>query len=77
MGRRQGYDGIAVCVPVTIPYSRYSERSAHWFCGRALAQLIAGAGIAKGEIHSGAVDLHGRGSVFRYGLDLETCRQGA
>ncbi|MEQ8349661.1 MAG: thiolase family protein [Sneathiellaceae bacterium] len=47
---RQGYDGIAVCVPVTVPYARYSERSAHWFCGRALAALIAGAGIDKLEV---------------------------
>ena len=47
---RMGYDGIAVCVPVTVPYSRYSLRSAHWFCGRALADLIAGAGVAKADV---------------------------
>jgi len=44
------YDGVAVCVPVTVPYTRYSIRSAHWFCGRALAGLIEGAGLAKHEI---------------------------
>jgi acetyl-CoA acetyltransferase len=47
---RMNYDGVAVCVPVTIPYSRYSLRSAHWFCGRALAELIKGAGIDKSEV---------------------------
>ena len=48
--RRRGYEGVAVCVPVTIPYSRYSLRSAHWFCGRALAALLEGAGIAKDQV---------------------------
>jgi acetyl-CoA acetyltransferase len=47
---RMDYQGIAVCVPVTIPYSRYSLRGAHWFCGRALAELIKGAGIAKHDV---------------------------
>ena len=47
---RRDYQGVAVCVPVTIPYSRYSLRSAHWFCGRALAALIRQAGIAKDDI---------------------------
>jgi len=37
-------------VPVTIPYSKYSLRSAHWFCGRALAELIKVAGIAKDQV---------------------------
>ncbi len=47
---RQDYRGVAVCVPVTVPYSRYSLRSAHWFCGRALAELIKGAGITKQDV---------------------------
>ncbi len=47
---RMDYSGVAVCVPVTVPYSRYSLRSAHWFCGRALAELIKGAGIVKDEV---------------------------
>lgn len=45
-----GYEGVAVCVPVTIPYSRYSLRSAHWFCGRALAALLQQAGIPKDQV---------------------------
>ena len=50
MAKRHGYEGVAVCVPVTVPYTRYSIKSAHWFCGRALAGLIKGAGIDKNEV---------------------------
>ena len=50
MAERQGYEGVAVCVPVTVPYSRYSIKSAHWFCGRALAGLIEDAGIGKSDV---------------------------
>lgn len=49
-GGRRGYDGVAVCAPVTVPYVRHSIRSAHWFCGRALAALIERAGIAKDAV---------------------------
>ena len=48
--RRLGYDGIVVAAPVTVPYARHSIRSAHWFCGTALAALIREAGIAKHDI---------------------------
>lgn len=48
--KRQNYDGIAVCAPVTIPYSRYSLRSAQWFCGRSIAELIKSAKIEKNDI---------------------------
>ena len=47
---RRGYDGIVVAAPVTVPYARYSIRSAHWFCGRALAGLIEAAGLEKPDI---------------------------
>ena len=48
--KRQGYEGVAVAVPVTVPYSRYSIRSAHWFVARALAALLEGAGLAKDDV---------------------------
>ncbi|MEE2999006.1 MAG: thiolase family protein [Pseudomonadota bacterium] len=48
--KRQDYDGIAVCAPVTIPYSRYSLRSAQWFCGKSIAELIRSAKIEKNDI---------------------------
>jgi acetyl-CoA acetyltransferase len=49
-GRIAGYDGVAVAVPVTVPYERFSIRGAHWFVARALKQLVDGAGISKDEI---------------------------
>jgi acetyl-CoA acetyltransferase len=51
MARRQaGYDQVAVAVPVTVPYERFTIRGAHWFMGRALKLLIDGAGIAKSDV---------------------------
>ena len=47
---RDRYEGVAVCAPATVPYMRYSIRSAHWFCGRALAALLEAAGLAKEEV---------------------------
>jgi acetyl-CoA acetyltransferase len=47
---RAGYAGVAVAVPVTVPYVRYSIKSAHWFIARALAALLQGAGLAKDAI---------------------------
>ena len=50
MSERAGYDGVAVTVPVTVPYVRYSIRGAHWFLARAIAELIKRAGLKKSEI---------------------------
>lgn len=47
---RKGYDGVAVAVPVTVPYERYSTHGAHWFIGRLLATMVREAGIAKDDI---------------------------
>ena len=47
---RLGYAGVAVVAPVTIPYQRYSSRSAHWWLGRALGELIRVSGIEKSHI---------------------------
>ncbi|MBM3395127.1 MAG: thiolase family protein, partial [Betaproteobacteria bacterium] len=48
--RRRGYEGVAVAVPVTVPYVRYSSRSAHWFIAQALAKLIKDSGLDKARI---------------------------
>ena len=48
--RIAGYDGVAVAVPVTVPYERFSIRGAHWFVARALKQLVEGAGISKDDV---------------------------
>jgi acetyl-CoA acetyltransferase len=50
MTRRQSYEGVALAVPVTVPYARYSTRSAHWFVGRALHALLRESGLAKEQI---------------------------
>ena len=43
---RQGYDGVVLAVPVTVPYQRYSTDSTQWWVGRALAALAAGSGLS-------------------------------
>src|SRR5580692_2672294 len=39
-----------IAAPVTVPYVRYSIRSAHWFFGRALAQLLKESGLDKSDV---------------------------
>src|ERR1051325_6174808 len=48
--RRAGYEDVAVAVPVTIPYVRFSIRSAHWWLGRALGELVLQSKLKKAEI---------------------------
>src|SRR5687767_12999282 len=50
MSKRLSYEGVAVAVPVTVPYVRYSTRSAHWFIGQALEALVKASGVAKEDI---------------------------
>ena len=50
MARRQSYDGVAVTVPVTVPYERYSTRGAHWFLGQAVRGLVTDSGLKKEAI---------------------------
>jgi acetyl-CoA acetyltransferase len=52
---RTGYDDVVLAAPVTVPYVRFSIKSAHWFLGGAVAQLIAAAKIAKARIDGMAV----------------------
>ena len=48
--RRKSYEGVAVAVPVTVPYVRYSTHGAHWFLGQALHALVQASGVAKEQI---------------------------
>lgn len=50
MSRRKGYEGVAVAVPVTVPYVRYSTRSAHAFIGAAVKALLDASGLKKDDI---------------------------
>ena len=47
---RQSYEGVAVAVPVTVPYVRYSTRTAHWFIGQAVSGLLQASGLKKADI---------------------------
>jgi acetyl-CoA acetyltransferase len=47
---RSGYEGVAVAVPVTVPYARYSIRSAHWWLARALDSLLRESKLSKSDI---------------------------
>jgi acetyl-CoA acetyltransferase len=44
---RQGYQGVVVAAPVTVPYVRYSIRAAHWWLARALDSLLKKSGLSK------------------------------
>jgi acetyl-CoA acetyltransferase len=46
----RSYQGVVVAVPVTVPYARYSIRSAHWWIARALGALIRESGLRKTDI---------------------------
>lgn len=50
MTRRLGYEGVAVAVPVTVPYQRYATQGAHWFVGQALKGLLDASGLDKRQI---------------------------
>lgn len=45
-----GYDDVVVTAPVTVPYVRYSEASAHAFIARALTGLLQSSGLRKTDI---------------------------
>ena len=47
---RTPYQDVVVAAPVTVPYVRYSIRSAHWFLARTLAGLLDSAGLGKDEV---------------------------
>ena len=52
---RKSYEGVAVAVPVTVPYVRHSIRSSHWWLARALALLLEDSGLNKEELDGLAV----------------------
>jgi acetyl-CoA acetyltransferase len=47
---RQGYQGVVVAIPVTVPYVRYSIRAGHWWLARALSEIIDRSGLKKEDI---------------------------
>src|SRR3984893_7749292 len=47
---RKPYGDVVICVPVTVPYRRYSTNSAHWWIGRALHELVKRSGLRVQDI---------------------------
>jgi acetyl-CoA acetyltransferase len=47
---RKAYDGVAVAVPVTVPYVRYSIRAAHWWLARAFSGILQASNLRKEDI---------------------------
>jgi acyl-coenzyme A synthetase/AMP-(fatty) acid ligase/acetyl-CoA acetyltransferase len=48
--RSQDYADVVLVAPVTVPYVRYSVRSAHWFVAQALSGLLKESGLDKTDI---------------------------
>ncbi|RIV82595.1 thiolase family protein [Aurantiacibacter xanthus] len=44
------YDNVAVCAPVTVPYQRFSNETAHWWAGAALRQLRDTMGLTPRDV---------------------------
>jgi acetyl-CoA acetyltransferase len=47
---RQGYDGVVLAAPVTVPYVRYSIRAAHWWLARCISELLKASGLRKDDV---------------------------
>ena len=52
---RKSYEGVVACLPVTIPYRRYSTNSAQWWLGRALHEITQRTGLRPKDIDGFAV----------------------
>ena len=50
MSRRTSYDGVVAVLPTTIPYTRYSIQTAHWWIGSALREVARSAGLHPRDI---------------------------
>ena len=48
--KRQGYDGVVLAVPVSVPYIRYSNETAHWWIACALRAMLEQADIAPRDL---------------------------
>ncbi len=49
------YRGVALCVPVSRDYTRFSEHRASWFIGRVLQQLLSRSRLQKSQVDGLAV----------------------
>ena len=44
------YADVVLVAPVTVPYTRHSIHTAHWFAAQALSQLVKSSGLTKADI---------------------------
>jgi acetyl-CoA acetyltransferase len=49
-GKHGDYQDVVLVAPVTVPYTRYSIRSAHWFVAQALSRLLKESRLKKADI---------------------------
>lgn len=63
-----GYEGVVLAVPVSIPYQRFSVHGAHWWIGRALREVLRGAGLEKRQLDGLIVSSFSLGSDTAVGL---------
>lgn len=68
MTQRTPYSDVVLVCPVTIPYERFSEHSAHRWLGTALKELLAQSGLKKNEIDGVCVSSFTLGSDTAVGL---------
>lgn len=47
---RQGYEGVVVAAPHTVPYVRFSKETAHWWIARALRGSLQAAGLTPKDV---------------------------
>ena len=55
-------------MPVTVPYRRYSTNTAHWWIGRAVQGVLAGAGLRPKDIDGLSVSSFTSGPDTAIGL---------
>lgn len=48
--RRAPYDGVVLTAPVSVPYVRYTNETAHWWIARALREALAKIGMGPAEL---------------------------
>ncbi len=74
---RKPYDDVVACVPVTIPYRRYSTNTAHWWIGRALRELVRRAGVRAQDIDGLSVSSsRSRPTRLSASPSISACRRG-
>ena len=66
--QRKGYEGVALTVPVTVPYERYSIHGAHWYVGQAVRALA----VTSATRNALLPDVPTLGEAGAKGVNLET-----